>query len=315
MNNNSHKNSRLITIFRSNNFVLQSQTPDKNVEIADWLALSNKNIGPYFESNSARIIGSGMTEEEKRLLLPYIIQVVPTDVNWPKACFNYFNSLVTKIPFSGGKTFQIGLTKDNNAAISNENLPLNIEHYVRWRHARNHPWMAGSMSEASGNQLKYFYMDDPEIAHKEETDKLVLQDKADTIWLQIKDQASKVSMLLTLMGGEPRDHQSLRNADTRMKNDLRKRINAKPDKFIEIYEDKHFETRYWLKAMMNAQVVKKFGEAYVYGESRSILGYSEDEVVLFFENPKNEDVLILLKSYTQDVIKKPKKEIAAKATK
>jgi hypothetical protein len=307
MNNNSqHKNSRLITIFRANNFVLQAQNPDSNIEVADWMSLSNKNIGPYFESNSAGIIGSGMTEAEKRVLLPYVIQVIPTDTQWPKASFDYFNSLVTKIPFVGGKTFQIGLTIDNDQPVSIENIPLNIEHYIRWRHAKNHPWMAGSRSEASGNQLKYFYMDDPEITLKEDTDKLALQDKADGIWLSVKDQSSKVSMLLTLMGGEPREHLGLRNAEARMRNDLRKRITSNPTKFLEFYEDKHFETRYWLKAMLNAAVVKKFGDAYVYGDSRTILGYSEDDVVLFLQNPKNEDTLILLKTYTQDILKKPK---------
>lgn len=314
MNNSSHPNSKLVTIFRANNFVQQAQNPDTNTQVADWMSLSNKNIGPYFQSNSTKIIGSGLTLPEQKLLMPHIIRIVPTDVSFPIKVYEYFNELVTKVPFSGGKTFQIGLIKDNDKPVGEENMPIDIEDYIRWRHAKNHPWVAGSYSDAKGNQLKFFYMDDPEATLKEDTDKLVLQDKADTLWLGMKDQADKVSMMLTLMGGDPREYAGLRNAEQRMRNDLRSRINKNVSLFISLHEDSKFETKYWLKAMLNANVVKKLGNAYIYGDNKTPLGYSEDESILFLENPNNADTLLLLKGMAQDVLKKSKSKSTLKAS-
>lgn len=305
MNNShsSHPNSKLITIMRANNFVQEAQD---QTQVADWMSMSAKNVGPYFQSYVSRIIGSGLTFEEQKLLMPHLIPVPATDPTFPKAVFDFFNGLVTKIPFTGGKTLQIGLKVTNDEPVSAENMPLEIEDFVRYRHAKGHPWMANNIKDAQGNQLKFFYMDDPDATHKEEADKMALEDKADGIWLKIREQNGKVGMLLTLMGTDERDFVGMRNEDSRKRTALKALISKNPGKFLDIYEDQHFESKYWLKAMVNANVVKRVGEAYVYGDNSTLIGRTETEAILFLENPEKEDVVTMLKGNTQDVLKKPK---------
>lgn len=303
--NSEHNNSRKVTFFRSNNFVQAAQNPDANEQVADWMSMSSKHISPYWESSGGRIIGSGLTIKEQELLMPELLYMTPIDKDFKKAVFTYFNEIVTKVPFTGGKTLEIGLLQDNNKPITKDNLPIDIEEYVRYRHAKNHPWVAGSRSEAQGNANKFFYMHDPELQLTQETDRLVLQDEANTIWLKIRDQPSKVSMILTLMGKDERDY-SGRNKEIRQKNDLQELVNKKTSEFLKIYNDDRFEMRYWLKAMVNANAVKKVGVSYVWGDNNVMIGRSELEALLFLENPDNTDTVTMLKANTQDALRKPK---------
>jgi hypothetical protein len=297
-----HPNSRKITIFRANNFVQNSQ---KDEAVADFMSQSSKSISPYWQSNSARVIGSGLSIPEQELLMPYLIQVEPGDRTFRDGVFKFFNSLSTKIPFSTGKDFEIGLEVDNEKPVSKDNMPINVEQYVRYRHAKNHPWVAGSKGEAEGNQLKLFYIHDADLQHKEDTDKLVIQDEADEIWLKIKNQSQKVTMLLTSLGFDERDYLG-RNGETRKQNDLREFISKDPSKFLTVYRDDRFETKYWLKAMVKADVVQEVGTSFVIRETKKLLGRSLDETVLFLENPDNADTVSYLKGATQDALKKPR---------
>jgi hypothetical protein len=304
MSTPSHPNSLKVTIFRANNFVQNAQ---KDEAVADFMSQSSKSISPYWQSNTARVIGSGLSIPEQELLMPYLIQIEKDDREFRTAVFKFFNSLSTKIPFSTGKDFEIGLEKSNTEELSKNNMPIDIEQYVRYRHAKNHPWVAGSKSEAEGNQLKLFYIHDADKQHKEDTDKLVIQDEADEIWLKIKNQPQKVTMLLTSLGFDERDYLG-RNGETRKQNDLREFINKDggADKFLKVYRDERFETKYWLKAMVKAAVVEEVGISFVIRETKKLLGRSEMETVLFLENPDNADTVSYLKGATQDALKKPR---------
>lgn len=297
-----HPNSRKITIFRANNFVQNAQ---KDEAVADFMSQSSKSISPYWQSNTGKVIGSGLSIPEQNLLLPHLIQIEADDRTFRAEVFKYFNGLSTKIPFSTGKDFEIGLETDNDKPISKDNMPINIEQFVRYRHAKNHPWVAGSKSEAEGNQLKYFYIHDADLQLKEDSDKLVIQDEADEIWLKVKNQPQKITMLLTSLGYDERDYLG-RNGETRKQNDLREFISKDADKFLKVYRDDKFETKYWLKAMVKADVVQEVGTSFVIRETKKLLGRSTDETVLFLENPDNADTVSYLKGATQDALKKPR---------
>lgn len=297
-----HPNSRKITIFRANNFVQNAQ---KDEAAADFMSQSSKSISPYWQSNTARVIGSGLSIPEQELLIPFLIQIEKEDKAFRAEVFKFFNSLTTKIPFTTGKDFEIGLETDSEKPVSKDNMPINVEQYVRYRHAKNHPWVAGSKAEAQGNQLKLFYIHDADLQHQEDTDKLVIQDEAEEIWLKIKNQPQKVTMLLTSLGFDERDYLG-RNGETRKQNELREFISKNANEFLKIYRDDRFESKYWLKAMVKASVVEQVGTSYVVQETKKLLGRSEMETVLFLENPENVDTLTYLKGVAQDVLRKPR---------
>lgn len=314
MNNNSHPNSRLVTIFRSNTFVQNSQAGQTAVNkdgskgdegLQDWMNQSSRNVGPYLQSNTAKIIGSGLTEEEKSLLLPSIINMEPSDREFRKTVYDFFNALTTKIPPTTGKILETGLTTDNSKPLSAKNMPLNIEDYIRYRHAKNHPWVARSKSEAEGNMLKIFYMVDSDAELKELSDKVVLQDKADAIWLAIKNQPQKIGMLLTLMGKDEREYTG-RNAETKKVADLHDIVKNRASEFIKAYEEEKFEARYWLAAMMKANVVELIGDSYVNKSSGKLITRTLPAMLMFLEDEREADAVSFLKAATQDVLRKPK---------
>jgi len=302
MTTSNHPNSRKITIFRSNNFIQNAQ---KDEAARDFMDQSAQSIGPYWQSNTARVIGSGLSIPEQNLLMPYLIQITPEDKEFRKEVFNFFNALNTKIPPTTGKDFEIGLETENDKPIAKDNLPINIEQFVRYRHAKNHPWVGLSLTEAKGNPKKLFYIHDADMQLAEDTDKLVIQDEADGIWLQVRNQPQKITMLLTLCGFDERDYIG-RNGPTRAKNDLREFIDKKAVEFLKVYKDDRFETKYWLKAMVKADVVQEVGTSYVIRETKKLLGKSEMETVLYIENADNADTVTYLKSTTQDALRKPK---------
>lgn len=303
-NNNSHQNTRPITIFRANNFLQRAQDTKDNEGVASYQDLANRHIGPYLQSNTSKIIGSGLNIQEQELLLPHVIQIDADDKEFKKAVFNFFNELTTKIPPTTGKTLETGLLTDNKKPVSKTNMPIDIEDYVRYRHAKNHPWVAASRAEAEGNSLKSFYMNDPEADEQEKMDKLVLQDKADGIWMQIRNQQAKITMLLTLMGKDEREFLG-KNGEAKAKLALRTLIDNEASRFIKIYEEERFETRYWLKAMITAGIVSQVGESYIITASQKLIGKQELETLLFLEDEKNTDTVTFLKSNTQDALRKP----------
>lgn len=301
-NNSEHKNSKRITIFRANNFV-QSAQKDQNV--AEFMSQSSKSIGPYLQSNTSKIIGSGLNLVEQNILLPYVLHMDADDKDFKKAVYNFFNSLVTKVGLTHGITLEIGLLEDNSKPVSKTNLPIDVEEYIRYRHAKNHPWVAGSRAESDGNQLKYFYIHDSEAQERADNDKLVLQDKAESIWLEIKNHPTKVGMLLTLLGYDIREYLG-RNEEQKKQLALKDVITNDAPRFLAVYEADRFELRYWLKAMVTANAVQQLGTSYVIAENKKLIGRSEMEAILFLEDPANDDTVMYLKGATQDVLRKPR---------
>lgn len=304
-NNNSetlHQNSRKVTIFRAINFMQRAQ---KDEAAGEFMSMAAQAIGPYFQSHTSKIIGSGLSIPEQELLMPHMLSIDATDREFRKSVFEFFNSLTTKVPFSTGMTLEIGLTENNEKPLSKANMPINIEHYIRWRHAKNHPWVAGSRADSEANQLKKFYIHDTELQFKEDTDKMVLQDKADEIWLKIKNSSEKVGMLLTLLGFDVRDYLG-RNEEQKKQNVLRDYIDKNAPQFLKVYETDRFEMKYWLKAMVTAGVVQLVNTSYMVKETNKLLGRSELEAILYLEDPNNADTLMFLKGSTQDVLRKPR---------
>lgn len=297
----THPNSKKVTVFRSNNFIQNAQ---KDEAAKDFMDQSSQSIGPYYESSAARIIGSGLSIPEQKLIMPWLLQVEPEDKDFKRTLFDYFNGLTTKIPPTTGKDFEIGLHEDNSKPITKTNLPINIEQYVRYRHIKNHPWVADSLNAAKGNNKKLFYIHDADLQLIADTDKVVIQDEADEVWLKIRNQPQKITMLLTSLGFDERDFIG-RNGPVRAKNELRAFIDTKAPKFLEVYRDDRFETKYWLRAMVKANVVQQVNQSFVIQENKKLLGKSELEAVLYLENTDNADTITYLKGITQDVLRKP----------
>src|SRR6185369_6924189 len=145
---------------------------------------SFKAIGPYHKGN---VVATGLSREEIKILLPTAagVGLEPEDRTFTQAVTAFYNSILTRVP-QDGLRLEVGL-ENNEAELSNTNMPLNVKDYIIWRHAIGHPDVASSREDALRGYNKRFYVLDPQVT-KEVTERINdLEDEAMAIYFKHKD--------------------------------------------------------------------------------------------------------------------------------
>lgn len=301
-----HKNSKIVTIFRKGSFIEDAQKESA----AEFMSLSKKTIGGYFQTTVGSTYGCGLSYEEKRLLMPAIVAVGADDSTFLKKVETFFLEIAIPIPYEGGRAFEIGLTVDNNADLGFKaktgeiNMPINLGDYLKYRHCAGHPRVAGSREEGEGNQLYEYFIFDAEISRAANNKINAQKDAAMSIFLNvIKKESGKVSEMLTLLNIDPRQYSGKTEVIDR-EAALRVIAETDPTKFTEAYSLDHFETRYVVQTMINVGVLKKIGSQIVYAETGKVMGYNLEEAIYYIEDPKNVDEITILKGLMQEGLRK-----------
>jgi hypothetical protein len=289
-----NKSSIKVTLFRAGSFLGRAQGKD----MVDYFADSKHSIGAYWESSESKRIGSGMTMDEEKLLLPEFIEVSKEDREYTKKRAEFYAEIDTKIPFTSGRVLEIGLT-DNHKPLSVDNMPIEIMDYIRYRHAITHPFVAVNKEEADGNPLKQFYIFNKSELQKKTTKKTEEKDAALRIYLEVKDDKPKTEMMLTLMGIDPRGFAG-KNEGELLIEELRKLSETKPNDFIKVYSSRNLETTYWIKTLVNCGVFKVVATKYIDNENGNIIGNTLEETEYFFEDKMNSDSVIVWKARYQE---------------
>lgn len=302
-----HPNSKTITIFRSGSFLSRAQGKD----VEHHFESAKVSVGSYYEGQYSQKVASGLTFAEEAILLPSIIDAEPTDRQFRERVKAFFVDIDTKVPFGTGITLEIGLTLDNNAPISlnrekpeKSNLPINLMEYIRYRHAMGHPYMAKTKDEADSNPLKQYYIFDKETIISKNSKKNTEKDAAIQIYLTVKQDMDKVDMMLTLLGKDPREFTGKEKDDLKVEA-LRDLGETEPAKFIETYKEAELEIRYWIKTMVNVNVLKIMGQKYFDAETNKLIGNSLEETIYFFKDDANSEEVVMLKARMQESVKKP----------
>src|SRR6187551_879291 len=150
MDYSSHANSKKVTIFRSGSFMSRAQGADTD----EYFSMGKVSVDSYFEKKDSRRVATGLSFEEEELLLPSFVDASPQEREFRKNVSAFYTDISTKIPYPGGITLEIGLSSNNDKPVSKDNMPLDTMDFIRWRHAKGHPFMAASKEEAEGNQMK-----------------------------------------------------------------------------------------------------------------------------------------------------------------
>lgn len=303
-----HANSKKVTILRKTTMAEKAQ--DK---APDFMAMSRKSIGSYFASKNEKGIGSGLTFEEKEILMPRIIDVPKDDRTFLDTVRKFFESLQTYVPYEDGVTLEIGLTISNDEELTYFdkdrkifNVPIAPMDYIRYRHALHHPQVAESEAAARGNMLVSFYIFDPASVLTENIELDKTKDRALQIYMTVKTDIGKVDALLTLMGRDPREFSGLEKNNEKIK-ELRSLADNQANKFVEEYEGKMFEEKYLLTSMMNTGIVRRVGNQYINAETGKIIGNNTEEAWYFFKDPAHTDQISILKANLQEALKKESK--------
>lgn len=306
--NSTHPNSRRVTVFRNPSFLSGSQTK----EVQEYLATGNETVGAYFESRNSPMVGSGLTIAEKKYLLPELLGISPEDRVFVEKCNEFYAGMNTSIPYENGKELEIGLETNNdkplfevdkNGVRTFSQMPINLADYIRYRHIKGHPKVAGNREEAEGNSTKDFYIFDPAVAEKVTETRQDLRDEAIAIYLTIiKDPAAavKVAQMLTLLEKDPRDVGTA--AD--QKGELKRLAEANPKKFKDTFEDKNFENRYWVNTFVNTNVWSRAGVSRIVNkEDNKLIGNNMEEALAWMQDKENEELISVFKTKAQEAMK------------
>lgn len=300
MDHSNHPNSKKVTIFRAGSFLSRAQ----GKEVDEYFSQSKVSVGSYYEKKDSRKIANGLTPYEENLLLPSYVDADPGEREFRKKVSEFYMDIDTKVPFRIGITLEIGLSEDNTKPVSEKNSPLETMDYLRYRHAIGHPFMAVSKEEAESNATKQYYIFDPTTVQSKNKKKNLEQDAAMQIYLSVKDKPEQVSMMLTLLGTDPREFFGPSADDLRIEA-LRKIAESKAMLFNKTHAESDLEKRYWVKTLVNTGVFKLLGERYVDAETKKIIGNNLEETIAYFTDEENSDAVVLYKSRMQEALKKP----------
>jgi hypothetical protein len=300
----AHPNSKKITIFRAGSFLVRAQGEG----IADYYQSSNVSIGSFWEGPNNQKAGSGLSYEEKELLLPHLINAEKDDRDFKRMVEEYFHDMSTKVPYGTGVTLEIGLKEDNNKKVSANNMPLNIAEYVKYRHHVNHPDMAQNKAEAESDPRKQYYIFDPTENQRRRVEKNKEKDAAMQIYLKLANETEKIDMMLVMFEIDPREFEIGEDREliqeTKL-DKLRELSEQRPKDFTDNYTQQDLEIKAWLRKMVTAKVLLKIGSAYRNAKDQRILGHNEAEAIAWFEDEQNEQEVALLKSSYQEASRKP----------
>jgi hypothetical protein len=291
-----HPNSKVITIFRAGSYLSRVQGKD----IEDYFADSKVSIGSFYESENNPTIATGLSFPEQKLLLPTFVDEEADGRDFRKKVSAYYADLDIKLPFKGLQ-LEIGLEVDNNGAVTEKNMPLDISDYIKYRLARKHPHMAPSKESADANPIYQYYIFDKEAVVAKNANKTKELDDAMKLFFKIENDPQQIRQFLSLSGKDPREYPA-KDRDTLLKAALRDIVTQKPARFIELFGQEDIEIRYWITAMIRTKVLTQLGERIQVTNSKpaKLIGKNLEEAIAYFLDEENEDYIAGLKALQQE---------------
>lgn len=275
--------------------LIEMQQSDPSVSA--WLGESWRGAGPYF---AGKATATGLSFEEQKILLPEHLGVEHSDKDFRKTVNKFYDEICTSVP-KDGLRLQVSLQNDNEP-LSSSNLPINLDHYIRFRHLLNHPQVASSKAAAEQSWQAKYYIHDAEGVTQHAMFINTLEDRATEVYTRFKDDPIKTDQILTMLGVDivpmKSDAKLLKLKGYAKKDPALNDIEQKTEfeRFLRVANDKDLEFKYLIQEMIGAQYLKRVGNNILYAESGKEIGVSMEDAVLYFKNPKNSRELNLLRA-------------------
>ena len=297
--NAEHPNDHFVYLKRR---VSHLETIQNNT--TDLFSGSRKSIGSYFASRSSPAIGTGLTIDETKLLLPDLLQIPATDNTFLKTVALFYTEFFTPIPHgTEGLRLNVGLSLSNKMPVGwkndegETNMPLKLIDFLKFRHALGHPKVARSYEASLTYQQIMFYFEDKEQNAKLEVITESIKDEAMMIYLKIKDNKGKVDMLLTLLGVDPIAYVANKVGDpvNLLKLALKKQSSDNATAFVKAYKTEMFEQKYILYSFINANIWRRMGLAIVDSANNGVIANTETDALVWMQLPANSSKMSLYK--------------------
>jgi len=258
----------------------------------EQLAMTKRSVGSYFASKNSPKLGTGLSPTEEDFLVPIILSMKKDNPEYSKVFREFYTNINTIIP--GGPTglkLNIGLV-DNTKAVAADNLPEDINSYIRFRHILGYPNTAVSPEAAKGNPLIEYYVEDPDKVVDNKTKDLEVRDRAMAEYMKAKEDDKRVTMIVSVMktyikkeAGKPPVNIATATPKEKLII-LRDLAISRPEKFYELATDQNLNKKYMIEELLSVGILSRVGNSIVDVEDNSrAIGNTVQEVVNFLWNP------------------------------
>ena len=221
----------------------------------------------------------GVEGEEERKIMNGMLDVAPDHVDWPKHVKSYWANITIKVPFEGVQ-LEIGLDENGK--------PFNTDHYLKYRFALKHPYVAENKDRAGGKQKFYFVDAERDILKKNKD--IQLRKDADKEFIKLSSDEKKMDWLLRVLSKQ----NPIKLTREQKENALYDIKDKDPAKFFKVATDKDLEIKAEIESMIEAGVLRKIGNQVIYIDE--VIGEDMKDTIVYLKNKKNSGTLTILRA-------------------
>ena len=257
---------------------VQIRRKESNADHIPVVAL-NEIPAPLSSVYKGGAVHRGLTEaEEKKYLYPYL-GLSESNPNHRKQVLDWWKDLSIPITVTGAIL--------NISTLDDEETPINVLEWVKWKWAKSHPLVASSQEEMLKDHRKRFYIYDPDE-----------QDRTDNVQNQLKIEGfAELGKLFAEKEDDTTiNHVCLRyGLDYRNLNRIQKETSitsmAESDmkKFLGIVKDPLLKRKAIVIDLINLNILNRTGSTIMYVDT--VLGHSLKEAALWLENKENSETV------------------------
>ena len=218
--------------------------------------------------------------EEKKYLAP-LLEAEPGDREWAKEVRKFWAELRIPVGFAGVE-FEIGTDEEGN--------PINLDHFVKYNFAKQHPQVAKSKDEMMSKTNFKYYLLDPKKEVKAKNNLVQIAKKASLEFLKSTEDENRMRNLLRILNTKV-------NVDGLEKDDVENLLydlqNKNPKRFLSVAGDATLDLRAEISEFVQYSVLQKIGNAVI--NLDETLGENMDEAVIYLKNPKRSTMLTQLR--------------------
>lgn len=265
----------------------------KDEFVQSLLADARQFIGSYFKKGTT-IPDSGLESEVVKELLPPVIGKSDTHPDFWKEVNEFYDNLETEIP-AEGLLLNVALM-DNSQPVSKSNPPENIMDFIRYNAIKGSPIVAATKTEGDCNSLKRYYIVNEHDEEEEIERKLQLEQQAEEIFYKIKDDESKITEVLNLLGIDTRGLSKIVKIQ-RIKDEFKK----KPVAFIKASNDKLAQKKHFIRKCIRAGILEELKMTIVYKEQGETIGETLEAAAIFLNDKANSALLKTLEAKVKEI--------------
>lgn len=235
---------------------------------------AKRRIGSVFLKGGD--ILKGLTIAEQKKWLPEILGISPTEAGWNKEVKNFYANLTVDVP-------QEGVTL--NISTDEEGNPINVMDFVKFKFVSAHPHVSTDENSTKGR----YFISDPQKEEAAAVADTRQRKDAYKHLIMLSDDAER-SVLVLKAAGVRTEGLSAQQIELELEDLLEEDYSE----FIRICTDKNIETVALIWDCVEAGVLRKAGNTFLFGDE--VLGDDMDSAIRFLNQKKNSSMLLDIKA-------------------